>query len=289
MASRILGRLPLDEDRLAQDMARLAQAPAPQEPYEVFTTGRWVNLNLWNASGDDGDGFFNGHRQVAGRPTRLLGGVPYIGELLTTWFNTELLTMVRARNVVEWSIVPHRDFLESGPAEDFFRVLIFLEDNEHALNSDEDMVFHMRKGEVWFLDSAQIHAGVNISSRSRWSLCLDFKAGTGFSPGDVFARAGDYDPAIRPALVERAPAPADLPDRLRALSAVVSRHNIKDIAFLLGKVHFTEEVPIGASWDWLVEITRASGDPALLDLAERARRFFVHSREVYEEFSFVPA
>ncbi|GHH72894.1 L-proline cis-4-hydroxylase [Streptosporangium violaceochromogenes] len=289
MASRILGRIPLDDDRLAADLAALARMPAQMEPYEVFTTGRWVNHNLWNASGEGEDGFFYGHRQTPGRPTPLLAQTPYLGELLTTWFDTGLLTMVRARNVIEWSIIPHRDFLEAGPAEDFFRVLIFLEDNEHALNSDEDMVFHMRKGEVWFLDSAQIHAGMNISSRSRWSLCLDFMAGRDFSPRDIFARPEDYDPTIRPALVERAPSSPDLPERLLALSAVVSRDNIKDIAFMLGKVHFTEEVPIDVSWEWLIEITKASGDPELLGIAQRAQRFFVHTREVGEEFAFVPA
>ncbi|MGW4423386.1 aspartyl/asparaginyl beta-hydroxylase domain-containing protein [Streptosporangium sp. NPDC004631] len=289
MASRILGRIPLDDERLAADIATLTRVPAPQEPYEVFTTGRWVNFNLWNASGQHDDGFFYGHKQVAGRATEILDGLPYLGELLTTWFNTDLLTMVRARNVVEWSIIPHRDFLESGPAKNFFRVLIFLEDNEHAVNSDEDMVFHMRRGEVWFLDSAQIHAGMNISSRSRWSLCLDFKAGEDFSPRDVFARADDYDPTIQPALVKREPASADLPDRLLALSSVVSRDNIKDIAFMLGKLHLTQEIPIDASWEWLIEITRASGDPELLDIAERGRTFFLHSREVGENFAFVPA
>lgn len=88
--------------------------------------------------------------------------------------------------------------------------------------------------------------------------------------------------------MERKPASPELPERLRALSTVVSRHNIKDIAFLLGRIHFTEEVPIGASWDWLIDITRESGDRELIDIAERAKKFFVLSREVGEDFTFLP-
>lgn len=68
----------------------------------------------------------------------------------------------------------------------------------------------------------------------------------------------------------------------------MSRHNIKDIAFLLGRIHLTEEVPIGASWDWLIDITRQSGDAELIDIAERAKKFFVLSREVNEDFTFLP-
>lgn len=34
MASRILGRIPLDDERLAADIATLTRVPAPQEPYE---------------------------------------------------------------------------------------------------------------------------------------------------------------------------------------------------------------------------------------------------------------
>ncbi|MFD9335457.1 aspartyl/asparaginyl beta-hydroxylase domain-containing protein [Streptomyces sp. NPDC060028] len=288
MASVILGRVLFDDERLAKDIARLTTMSIPQEPYQVFTTGTWLNLNLWNASGDQNDGFWYGHEQRPGRATALLDEIPYLREVLTTRFNLERMTMVRGRNVVEFSIIPHRDFIEAGDVQEFFRVILFLEDNEHAVNSDEDMVFHMRKGEVWFLDAAQIHAGMNMSTRSRWSLCLDFAAGPGFRPADIFAGSELYEPDLRPALVERRPASPELPERLRALSTVVSRHNIKDIAFLLGRIHFTEEVPIGASWDWLIDITRESGDPELIDIAERAKKFFVLSREVGEDFTFLP-
>lgn len=197
MASVILGRIPFDDERLAKDIARLTTLPVPQEPYQVFTTGTWLNLNLWNASGDHADGFWYGHEQRPGRPTELLDELPYLREVLTTRFNLDRMTMVRGRNVVEFSIIPHRDFIEAGDVEEFFRVILFLEDNEHAVNSDEDMVFHMRKGEVWFLDAAQVHAGMNMSSRSRWSLCLDFVAGPGFRPADIFARPEFYDPDLR--------------------------------------------------------------------------------------------
>ncbi|MEU5217693.1 aspartyl/asparaginyl beta-hydroxylase domain-containing protein [Streptomyces sp. NPDC020807] len=288
MASVILSRIPFDEERLVKDVARLATLPAPQEPYEVFTTGTWLNLNLWNATGDHSDGFWYGHEQRPGQATALLDEVPYLREVITSWFNLDRLTMVRGRNVSQFSIIPHRDFIEAGHVTEFFRVLIFLEDNEHTVNSDEDMVFHVRKGEVWYLDAAQVHAGMNMSTRSRWSLCLDFAAGPGFEPGDIFARPEFHQPDLEPELVVRRPADPGLPERLRALSGVVSRHNIKDIAFLLGRIHFTEEVPIASSWDWLLDITRENGDPELIAIAERAKKFFVLSREVGEDFRFLP-
>ncbi|MEY9860741.1 hypothetical protein ABH935_006378 [Catenulispora sp. GAS73] len=286
MASALLGRLDLDNGRLAPDIAALGKMPQPPETYDEFTSGRWVNLPLMNASGCGSDGLF-----VAGTkavPTELLAEVPYIAEFISQNFSSDRLFMVRARDVTDWFILPHRDYLElDDPANEFYRVIIVLEDNPHTVNSDEDIVFKMRKGEVWHLDAAQAHSGINDSHQSRWSLCLDFRVDAGFSPADVFADRKVYDPTLEPSIVDRKPlSEADLQDRLNALSKIVNRYNIRDVAFLLGKAHLTEQLPTAAVWQWLIDITRDSDDAQLVDLAERAFDYFVRTRRMHETFSF---
>jgi hypothetical protein len=94
VASTLLGRLDLDDDRLAPDIAALGKMPQPPERYDEFTSGRWVNPPLMNSSGYGSDDLF-----VAGTtavPTELLGQVPYIAEFISRNFTKERLFMVRA-------------------------------------------------------------------------------------------------------------------------------------------------------------------------------------------------
>jgi hypothetical protein len=286
MASRLLGRLPLDDAGMSQDIIALSRMPHPPGLYDEFTSGRWVNLPLVNSSGDGADGLF----QVGlhARPTELLRQVPHIQDLLTRHFARERLFMVRARDVTDWFILPHRDYLElDHPAEALYRVLIVLEHNPYTMNSDEDVVFRMRKGEVWHLDAAQAHSGINSSSNSRWSLCLDFLAGTDFHPRDIFADPERYDPTLEADIVSRKPvSELEQEQRIQALSGIVNRHNIRDMAFMLGKAHLTEALPTTGVWYWLKNITRESGDRQLIDLADRAFEFFIGSRKMHESFTF---
>ncbi|MGR5913138.1 aspartyl/asparaginyl beta-hydroxylase domain-containing protein [Bacillus cereus] len=95
--------------------------------------------------------------------------------------------MVRTRNLVDAMVIPHRDFVEfSHSTKQRFRVFLALEDNKMAFHSDEEAVFRIRKGEIWFLDAAIGHAAANFSKDSRVFLCLDYVFDSDFDPSDIF-------------------------------------------------------------------------------------------------------
>ncbi|MGW6704153.1 aspartyl/asparaginyl beta-hydroxylase domain-containing protein [Streptomyces sp. NPDC054956] len=275
---------------LAADIARLEELPHPQDKYDEFTAGKWTNMPLLNVSGKRDDGVFR-DADSAPKPTSLLDEVPHIADVVNRCFSQERLFMARLRNVVDWSIIPHRDFLElADPSDNYYRVLITLQDNPYCVNSEEDMVFRMEKGQVWFLDAANMHSAVNPSTLSRWTLCLDFKTGSDFSPEDIFADGSLYDPTIEPTLLERQPISSRLdPGLVRHFASLITPHNLKDIAFALGKVHFTKDITVGQSWDWMIDIAKASGHDEVIDRVEGAVEFFTGARKMNERFSFTVA
>src|SRR5262245_46211899 len=207
MTSSILGKIDFDGERLAGDVASIKSIEKSKEIYDEFTNGFWKNVPLWNFSGDGNDGIFKDVDSAA-RPTEYATQVSYTAGLIQEYFALEHLTMVRARDIVDASMMPHKDFLEleSSP-EKKFRVLVVLEDNCDTFNSDEEKVFRMRKGEVWFLDAAGVHCAANFSDDSRVSLCLDFSFEGDFSPSDIFSSLDLYTPGQEPLLPKRSSLP----------------------------------------------------------------------------------
>ncbi|MBZ4319227.1 aspartyl/asparaginyl beta-hydroxylase domain-containing protein [Streptomyces huiliensis] len=286
MTSFILGKVDFDEVRLAADVAALRDLEKGKEAYDEFTSGFWKNVPLWNESGDARDGMFKDVDSPA-KPTEHTAAVPYLTEVIGETFAVEHLTMVRGRDIVDASMMPHKDFLElDGKATDQFRVLMVLEDNEATFNSDEEKVFRMRKGEVWFLDAAGVHCAANFSADSRVSLCLDFSFDKPFVPADVFASSDRYIPGLEPLLIKRKPLPDGFAVDMRRIAAACTRHNFRDIAFGLAKLHFTYDVPAADCYEWLVEIAECTDDAAIVAKAERAKDFYVVDRAMHERFSF---
>ncbi|MGW2185261.1 aspartyl/asparaginyl beta-hydroxylase domain-containing protein [Streptomyces sp. NPDC001719] len=286
MTSFILGKIGFDDAQLAADVAALRGMEKSKEAYDEFTSGFWKNVPLWNESGDARDGMFRDVDSPA-KPTEYARLIPYLTEVIEENFAVGHLTMVRGRDIVDASMMPHKDFLElSGDAAGQFRVLIVLEDNEATFNSDEEKVFRMRKGEVWFLDAAGVHCAANFSTDSRVSLCLDFSFDKPFTPADVFASPDRYTPGLEPLLIKRQPLPDGFAMDVRRIAPACTRHNFRDIAFGLAKLHFTYDVPAADCYDWLLEIAERTDDLAILAKAERAKDFYVMDRAMHERFSF---
>jgi hypothetical protein len=286
MTSYILGRIEIDDVRMASDIAALRKLEKSRETYDEFTTGFWKNIPLWNESGNGADGIFRDARPPA-RPTEYAALVPYVSEMIEQNFAVEHLSMVRARDIVDSSMMPHKDFLElESTSVQNFRVLMVLEDNPNTFNSDEGKVFRMRKGEVWFLDAAGIHCAANFSADSRVSVCLDFSLDHEFAPSDIFADAGMYAPVDDSLIIDRKRLPNDFEASISAMSPLLNRHNFREFAFAFGKLHFTFDVPIGQCYDWLIDMAGQADDPALVGKAKEAKNFFVLDRSMHERFSF---
>ena len=284
MASFILGRIDLDS-AVADDVAQVQAFPTREE-YDEYSSGLWQSCSLWNASGDAEDALY---RDFSGPLLQTEYGrmLPAIDELLGETFSFDHLKMVRTRNLVDGIVIPHRDFLEIPEGRSrCFRVLMCLEDNPQAFHSDEDGVFRMRAGEVWYLDASLTHAAANFSTDSRVALCLDYIFPGSFEPADVFVDPSRRDTDLAPTVPHRDPVPAAFDAALDGLSHVLTHETFREVAFLLAKLHFRFDVAVDACYDWLLAIASRTGDPELVEKTRLLRRYLVDDRQLGQRFSF---
>ena len=71
-------------------------------------------------------------------------------------------------------LVPHRDYTDIG--DSYVRIIIPLAADARVLHSEDSTVYHMRPGEIWFVDTDRVHAACGLNDASRIALCLDFRA-----------------------------------------------------------------------------------------------------------------
>ncbi|WP_254621749.1 aspartyl/asparaginyl beta-hydroxylase domain-containing protein [Staphylococcus ureilyticus] len=214
--------------------------------------------------------------------------LPYISNFIQENFNIKNLKMVRTRNLVDALIMPHRDFVDlNKEMEKYFRVFIPLETNELAFHSDEDNVFCMKKGGIWFLDAGIIHAAANFSNKNRLFLCLDFVFDEPYTPKDIFTNKNLYDENINPYIVEREEVDSNYGEEIiRNLSNVIHHYTFKEIVFLLSKLHFYKKIPIDICYRWLLEISKRTNDKEMIKKAKQVNEYLIEKRELGEHFSF---
>lgn len=285
LRSHILGRIDLDETLLSRDLEYLSSLPRGEEGYDEFSNGYWKNLPLWNSTGDSGDDLYRDTDSPA-QLTEHGKNCTYLRDLVESTFNTDHITMVRTRNLVDAVVIPHRDFVElDKDADQYFRVLMFLEENAAALHSNDDTVINMRPGEIWFLDAGSVHAAANFSPDSRQMLCVDFAFDGEYQESDVFRDASRYRPSTDAQIIERPPLPTARLDAIKGLGQVVDRSNFKEFLFLLSKVHFRYDVPAEATYEWLTDIAVTSGDELLVGKANELREYAIGARALSERFT----
>lgn len=286
MRSHILGRIELDQERLAEDLEYLATVPTVEEEYDEFSNGFWKNIPLYNASGGSEDRLYRDLQGSPAQPTKHAERVPYLDEIITTVYNAERLQMARTRNLKNAIVIPHRDFVElDRELDQYFRTFMVLEDSPLAFHSDDDTVIHMRPGEIWFLDAAAVHSAVNFGEFSRQALCVDLAFDGAFDEKEAFADATVFAPSLTPDIPERKPFTKEREAGILALSGVIGRENFRDILFLLSKVHYTYDVHPSETFEWLVAVSKGAGDDKMVEKAERIRDFAIGARELGERFS----
>ncbi len=65
-------------------------------------------------------------------------------------------------------IFPHKDYLEFKKG--FNRVRVVLYTDKNCLNSEKDTIYHMRAGEVWYVDGSNIHSAMSLSEKGKFTL-----------------------------------------------------------------------------------------------------------------------
>lgn len=252
MSSTILGKADLDLDALTQEIDYLRGLPRLSEVYDEFSAGSYKNHSLWNSTGDAHDSRFSIDNPIA-EVTEFGRNVPKIEAVLKEIFRWENVKMVRARNLVNAAIFPHRDFVEfDAPTSHNQRVFLALDSAPFAFHSDEAGVFSMRGGEVWFVDAAGVHSAANLTSDQRLHICIDFVFPHPVTDlRDVFNPSAKIDHDAKATFAVRPPLPDGFEDALRGMGRVLAPSNLTETLAQLTKLHFTYDSAPEDVWDWI--------------------------------------
>lgn len=284
MNSRILGALDLDEDLLRQDVEKILQFDDVKEEYSEYRFGTWKNYVLWNGSGDQKDTLFKGTEGGAIKtpPARKL---EYISSVIEENFHTENLKMVRANLLRDAVLIPHRDYVEfKADSSKLARVHIPIQTDQDSMHAEGDDVFHMRKGEVWYLDVSSIHSACNLSESPRISLVLDFCL-DGQPLESVFKHPQHYRPHLEPMMIDREPVDEEFLNTIASMKHVINRVNYRDIVLFLSRIHFYKNVSLGVFYDWLIGICEGVEDEFLLEKSISFKEYMINKRELRQRFS----
>jgi hypothetical protein len=277
----------LDDARLTKDLEQSDSFPWSEAYSDYVFGGSWKSCMLWARGGDAGDGVVTNYDHS--RPatfTQFGDQLPYLRELISTVADLDRLNFVRLAKVQNSVIIPHRDLLELSELADdtrnAHRMHIPLVTNENCFFNERSTVFRMRKGEVWFLDASEIHSVAVLSDQERIHLMLDFVDVPSAKPLiTVEGRSADAGiPADR--TVGRPPLTDAGRAQLLRLSDVMTMETINEIFSIVIKKHYRYDGGDDFVWNTMIDIARASGDPAALRHVEELRRYHTMERSAAE-------
>lgn len=284
MNSSIISKIKLDDALLQKDIEQILNFENVKEEYSEYRFGTWKNYVLRNSTGKQADTLFLG-THGGGIETPLGARLTYISAIIEENFHTEKLKMVRANLLQDAVLIPHRDYVEfKSDYRRLARLHVPLKTDEHSLHSEGKEVFHMRQGEVWYLDVSNIHSACNLSETPRISLVLDFcldgqplETALKHPPGD------DVD--LRPLMIEREPVDDNFLKTIASMKHVINHANYRDIVLFLSRVHFYKDVSLGVFFDWLIGICEGVEDKSLLEKSVSFKEYMMNYRELAQRFS----
>ncbi|HEX2391379.1 MAG TPA: aspartyl/asparaginyl beta-hydroxylase domain-containing protein [Solirubrobacterales bacterium] len=273
MSARAVGVLPEDAVAAATADALKLGEDAYTAAYEEYSVGSWSLAPLWSDPSGDASGESHEHGDPA-KPIPAVATLSGINTLVSDYFDTANLRGVRLFRASHGAlIIPHVDYLEHRNG--FTRMHVPLITNSaEARSTEEDTCYHMRRGEVWFVDGNRVHSGGVIGPSSRLHLVLDFSYDT--PPEETLA--GVVPEAGAPMLIDRPPLPADLVPTYLALAPFLDAAGWRDLVHILARVHLRYDVPTGDVYDWLEVMAHANSGPdreILIRDAERMKRYFI--------------
>jgi putative nonproteinogenic amino acid hydroxylase len=277
LKSQRLGVLPIDLYDLDSEFSAVDSHEYGGE-YDVFTFGSWSAHVVANGSGADSDTAFRPHGSRLAL-TELGKQLPGIMSLVAEHFPLDRLQWVRIFRVSDGIIVPHVDFLEF--ARPGTRLQIPLRTNEGSLHSENDVVYHLRRGEVWKIHTTDPHSARSSAGTARLSLCLDFS-----DAEEPIAIRNDI-PASEPIRIIERPEPTEaeleeLMDSGRRLTLETMRSDFRRFAAL----HFERRALVAAAFDWYEEAARRSGNIGMVTKAQAFRTYCIEKRGYAEPFDW---
>lgn len=277
LKSQRLAVLPIDSYSLDSELSLLDRQEYGGE-YDAFTFGSWSAHVLANGSGADSDTAFRPHGDRMAL-TELGKSLPGIMSLVTEHFPLDRLQWVRVFSLHDGVFAPHVDFLEF--AEPGTRLQIPLRTSEESLHSENDVVYHLRRGEVWKIHATAPHSARSSAETARLSLCLDFS-----DAEEPIAIRGDI-PATEPIRIIERPdlTEAELEELLGSgenLTPATMRSNFRRFA----AVHFDRRTHATSAFDWYEEAVRRAGDADMVAKAQAFRTYCIEKRGYGETFNW---
>ena len=244
--------------------------------YDAFTFGRWSAHVLANGSGADSDASFrphDGHMVL----TELGRKLPGIMSLVTDHFPLDRLQWVRIFRARDAVLAPHVDFLEW--AEPGTRLQIPLRTSEDSLHSENDIVYHLRRGEVWKIHTTDPHSTRSSAETARLSLCLDFAGAD-----EPIAISGEIAATEPICIVERPEASEAELEELLFLGKHLTPTSMRSDFRRFAEFHFARRSHAATAFDWYEEAARRTGNAEMVAKARMFRTYCIEKRADGETF-----
>jgi putative nonproteinogenic amino acid hydroxylase len=278
--SQRLATIPIDSYDLTAELGIVDDTPV-NAMYDAMTLGSWTSYILANDTGAQQDAEFRPHGGTL-QLTDLGERLPEVMRLVRTHFDTTHLQWVRIFGLQDGILAPHRDFLEfEKPGT---RIQVPLRTSLSSLHSEDDVVYHLRRGEVWRIHTVDTHAAYSAGGPARLSLCLDF-AGDHFDPEtDIYQAVAAAEPEH---IVRRKPlAQAGVAGLIDGAARTLTPQAMRDTFRRFAELHFAYEASATDVHDWFIETARRSGDASLLAKARAFKVFCVEARAYGERFAW---
>ncbi|HEX6501163.1 MAG TPA: aspartyl/asparaginyl beta-hydroxylase domain-containing protein [Micromonosporaceae bacterium] len=283
MRTHYVATIPLDEARLTKDLEHSASFRYSEAYSDYLIGGPWKNCMLYAPAGDSGDGVVtNYEHDKQSNFTEYGRQLPYLQELITNTVDLTRLQFVRLARFSNSVIVPHRDLLELGEIPDdsrpAHRMHIPLVTHDQVFFSQDNIVYRMRAGEIWYFDAAQIHSVASLSDKPRIHLIFDFVNRPGEESLVKVADEGKGEGIPAECRVARPPLSDAARADLMRLADVLTMDTFSEVFSIVIKKHFRWDGGEDFAWDTMIALARDCQDPDVLPHALELRRYYTLER-----------
>ncbi|HEX4013028.1 MAG TPA: aspartyl/asparaginyl beta-hydroxylase domain-containing protein [Candidatus Cybelea sp.] len=260
MIAHPIGSVAFDDGLLAKELETIERQATT--PCTGYAHGSWAKCILAMRHA--------GESELRTKPAG--EAAPHLMERIRTTFAMTHVKVVQLFAASNGGFVrPHVDWKADAPL--CTRLHVPLRTNRYAFNSEDDVVFQMGYGEVWFLDASRPHSGGCFSTDTRLHLIVDLEAADSLE--SVFAERSEYAPSRHLDAVALPELTSTDRSAIDGLAKLVTDANLGTMLDFLGAIHFQRRVDCAQTYEWLLRIAEGSGDAHLVSRAREYRRMYL--------------
>lgn len=273
MQTQPIGFIDLNISGIDKELANIYNLDL-KNVYKEFICGSWLTLAMWNESGKMDDLIIRSYPGSA-KSTKIVEKFPILISILDRWVNLNLVKYVRLALLGPNSVIlPHRDYLETK--EEFLRLHIPLITDQFCFYAENQNVYRLAKGEIWYIDARNPHSVACFSEHGRLHLILDFPLENDISKfinKDIL-----FDSLHVPQTIKRDPLLEEQDKAIIELSKLIALNNFMDIASILTKLIYKVDIPVTNVFLWLKKIVEKSGNHELIMKITQLEKHCINSR-----------